>query len=114
MARQIYVARDASDKQAALAGLADNNRRMLTVSRAPDGKAGSHMLAYANSPGETERNALVGTPDEICRGLAAVNKAGAHYVLLNILGGKDQLRAFAREIMPEFSPAQTQSPSAQT
>jgi alkanesulfonate monooxygenase SsuD/methylene tetrahydromethanopterin reductase-like flavin-dependent oxidoreductase (luciferase family) len=104
VARQIYVARDESDKQEALASLAESNRRMLAVSRPPDGKAGSHMLAYANSPGETERNALVGTPDEVCRGLAAVNEAGARYVLLSILGGKDQLRSFAREIMPEFHP----------
>ena len=44
--------------------------------------------------GETERNALVGTPDEICRGLEALHKAGAEYVLLTILGGREQLRRF--------------------
>ena len=93
VARQLYVASDAADKQAALARLAAYNRRLLAVSRAPDGKAGSHVLAYAGSPGETERNALVGTPDEICRGLEALNKAGAKYVLLTILGGKEQLRS---------------------
>lgn len=58
------------------------------------------------SPGETERNALIGTPDEVCRGLEALNQAGAEYVLLTILGGKEQLRSFAREIMPAFSRAQ--------
>jgi hypothetical protein len=36
--------------------------------------------------------------------LAALNKAGAEYVLLTISGGKEQLR-FARDIMPEFSRA---------
>jgi alkanesulfonate monooxygenase SsuD/methylene tetrahydromethanopterin reductase-like flavin-dependent oxidoreductase (luciferase family) len=84
----VYVARDEADKQAALARLAAHNRRLLAVSRAPDGKAGSHVLAYADAPGETERNALVGTPDEICRGLEAVNKAGAEYVLLTILAAR--------------------------
>ena len=107
VARQVYVASDEADGQAALARLAAHNRRMLAVSRAPDGKAGSHVLAYANAPGETERNALVGTPDDICRGLEAVDKAGAEYVLLTILGGKEQLRTFAREIMPAFSRART-------
>jgi len=107
VARQVYVASDEADAQAALARLAAHNRRMLAVSRAPDGKAGSHVLAYANAPGETERNALVGTPDDIRRGLEAVNKAGAEYVLLTILGGKEQLRTFAREIMPAFSRART-------
>lgn len=43
--------------------------------------------------------------DDICRGHEAPNKAGAEYVLLTILGGKEQLRAFAREIMPAFSRA---------
>ena len=104
---KLYVASDEADGQAALARLAAHNRRMLAVSRAPDGKAGSHVLAYADAPGETERNALVGTPDDICRGLEAVNKAGAEYVLLTILGGKEQLRTFAREIMPAFSRAET-------
>src|SRR6187401_1799264 len=52
VARQVYVASDEADGQAALARLAAHNRRMLAVSRAPDGKAGSHVLAYANAPGE--------------------------------------------------------------
>ena len=54
------------------------------------------MLAYASVPGETERNALIGTPDEIHPRLQALNKAGADYVLLTILGGREQLHAFAR------------------
>jgi alkanesulfonate monooxygenase SsuD/methylene tetrahydromethanopterin reductase-like flavin-dependent oxidoreductase (luciferase family) len=105
VARQLYVARDEADKQAALARLSANTRRLLAVSRAPDGKAGSHVLAYAGTPGATERNALVGTPDAICRGLEALNKTGAEYVLLTILGGTEQLRSFARDIMPAFSGA---------
>jgi alkanesulfonate monooxygenase SsuD/methylene tetrahydromethanopterin reductase-like flavin-dependent oxidoreductase (luciferase family) len=102
VARQLYVAKDEAGKAAALGRLADSNRRLLAVSRAPDSQSGSHVLAYANAPGETERNALVGTPDEIRSGLLALNAAGAEYVLLTILGGQPQLQAFAREIMPEF------------
>lgn len=107
VARQLYVARDEADKAAALGRLADYSRRLLAVSRAPDGKGGSHVLAYANAPGETERNALVGTPDEIRSHLQALREVGADYVLLTILGGSDQLRAFAREVMPEFADART-------
>ena len=66
VARQLYVAKDAADREAALARLADYTERTVAVSRAPAGKAGSHVLAYAGSAGETERNALYGTPDEIC------------------------------------------------
>ena len=37
------------------------------VAQAPDGKTGSHVLAYAATPEGTEANALYGTPEEICR-----------------------------------------------
>ena len=35
--------------------------------------------------------------------LEALQQAGVDYVLLTIAGGKEQLRRFAREIMPAFS-----------
>ncbi len=37
------------------------------------------------------------------RMLQAVRGAGAAYVLLTISGGREQLRRFAREIMPVFA-----------
>jgi alkanesulfonate monooxygenase SsuD/methylene tetrahydromethanopterin reductase-like flavin-dependent oxidoreductase (luciferase family) len=110
VARQLHIANDDADKEAALARQANYTQRTVAVSRAPDGKAGSHVLAYANTVGATEANALYGTPDEICGMLAAVNKAGAEYVLLTISGGKEQLRRFAREIMPEFSSTRSTAP----
>ena len=103
VARQVYVAKDKADKEAALERLAKFTQRTVAVSRAPGGKAGAHVLAYADTAGETEANALYGTADEICRKLEAVSKAGAEYALLTISGGKEQLRSFARDIMPEFS-----------
>jgi alkanesulfonate monooxygenase SsuD/methylene tetrahydromethanopterin reductase-like flavin-dependent oxidoreductase (luciferase family) len=110
VARQVYVAKDEADRQAALARLAKYTQRTVAVSRAPDSKAGSHVLAYADKTGATEANALYGTPDEICRQLGALNRAGAEYVLLTISGGKEQLRRFARDIMPEFSRARSSAP----
>jgi len=110
VARQLYVAKDEADKEAALARQAKYTQRTVAVSRAPGGKAGSHVLAYANTAGATEANALYGTPDEVCGMLKALNKAGAEYVLLTISGGKEQLRRFAREIMPEFSSGRSPAP----
>jgi alkanesulfonate monooxygenase SsuD/methylene tetrahydromethanopterin reductase-like flavin-dependent oxidoreductase (luciferase family) len=107
VARQVYVAKDNADRQAALGRLAKYTQRTVDVSRAPGGKAGSHVLAYADKAGGTEANALYGTPDEICRKLEALNRAGAEYLLLTISGGKEQLRRFARDIMPEFSRARS-------
>jgi alkanesulfonate monooxygenase SsuD/methylene tetrahydromethanopterin reductase-like flavin-dependent oxidoreductase (luciferase family) len=110
VARQVYVAANQADKEAALERLAKYTQRTVAVSRAPDGKAGSHVLAYADAPGGTEANALYGTPDEICCRLEALKQAGAEYLLLTISGGKEQLRRFAREIMPEFSSARATAP----
>ena len=104
VARQLYIAKNAADKETALARLAKHTQRTVAVSRAPGVNAGSHVLAYA----DTEANALYGTPDEICRTLHALRDAGADYVLLTIAGGsREQMRRFARDIMPEFSRPRT-------
>jgi alkanesulfonate monooxygenase SsuD/methylene tetrahydromethanopterin reductase-like flavin-dependent oxidoreductase (luciferase family) len=105
VARQLYVAKDQADKEAALARQAEYTKRTINVSRPPDGKTGSHVLAYADKPGATEEHALYGTPDEICRMIETLQDAGVAYVLLTIAGGKEQLRLFAREIMRAFSSA---------
>jgi alkanesulfonate monooxygenase SsuD/methylene tetrahydromethanopterin reductase-like flavin-dependent oxidoreductase (luciferase family) len=107
VARQLYVAKDAADKTAALQRQADYTRRTVDVSRAPtreSGKTpGSHVLAYADRAGGTEENALFGPPGEICEMLEALRDAGAAYVLLTIAGGGATLRRFAHEIMPAFA-----------
>jgi alkanesulfonate monooxygenase SsuD/methylene tetrahydromethanopterin reductase-like flavin-dependent oxidoreductase (luciferase family) len=103
VARQLYVAKDGADKRAALERQAAHTKRTVDVSRMPDGKTGSHVLAYADKAGGTEENALFGTPDEICAMLEALQDAGVGYVVLTILGGSVQLRRFAREIMPGFA-----------
>ena len=103
VARQLYVANDEADKQAALKRQAVYTQRTVDVSRKPEAKGGSHVLAYADKAGGTEEHALFGTPDEICASLEALQKAGVAYVLLTIAGGSAQLRRFAGEIMPAFA-----------
>ena len=102
VARQLYIARDAADTRAALARQATHTQRTVDVSRAPDARRGSHVLAYADKAGGTEEHALYGTPDEICAGLDALRVAGVEYVLLTVQGGAEQVRRFARDIMPAF------------
>ncbi|MGC1444557.1 MAG: LLM class flavin-dependent oxidoreductase [Xanthobacteraceae bacterium] len=111
VARQLYVARDEADKQAALTRQAAYTKRTVDVSRKPDGKGGSqtgsqpgsHVLAYADKAGGTEENALYGTPDEIAAMLEDLQRAGVHHVLMVVSGGVAQLRRFARDIMPAFA-----------
>jgi alkanesulfonate monooxygenase SsuD/methylene tetrahydromethanopterin reductase-like flavin-dependent oxidoreductase (luciferase family) len=103
VARQAYVANDRADAEAALQKQAAWNARTVAVSRAPDGNTGSHILSYAATPHGTEANALYGTPDEIGRTLEALRAASVEYVILTLLGGQQQLRRFARDVMPAFA-----------
>ena len=61
VARQAYVANDRADAEAALERQAAWTRRTVEVSRAPGAEpgasAGSHVLAYADTPQGTEANA---------------------------------------------------------
>src|SRR5271154_5120164 len=82
VARQLYVAKNEADKQAALARQAAYTKRTVDVSRSPDHKGGSHVLAYSDKAGGTEENALFGTPNEIGAMLEALRGAGVGYVLL--------------------------------
>ncbi len=106
VARQLYVARDRADAEAALARLAEYTQRTVSVARSPGREGGSHVLAYADKSGATEEHALCGTPEEIRAKLAALSDVGAEYVLLTLLGGKAQLRRFAQEVMPALSATQ--------
>jgi alkanesulfonate monooxygenase SsuD/methylene tetrahydromethanopterin reductase-like flavin-dependent oxidoreductase (luciferase family) len=103
VARQLYVASNQADKEAALQRQAAYTQRTVDVSRTPGGKGGSHVLAYAERAGGTEEHALYGTPDEIATMLEGLRDAGVRYVLLTVAGGALQLRRFAREVMPAFA-----------
>ena len=106
VARDVYVARDARDKQAALERNARARQRTIDVSRAPGQTGGSHVLSYATSATGNEAASLVGDPDEIARKLEALDSAGVSYVLASMSGGsRESLRRFAREIAPSFSTA---------
>jgi alkanesulfonate monooxygenase SsuD/methylene tetrahydromethanopterin reductase-like flavin-dependent oxidoreductase (luciferase family) len=107
VARQCYVAKDKAEAESALKRAAEYTKRTVDVSRLPSGASGSHVLSYANTPGATEANALYDTPEQICAQLDAHREAGVEYILLTMHGGKDQLRRFARDIMPMFTKSRT-------
>jgi alkanesulfonate monooxygenase SsuD/methylene tetrahydromethanopterin reductase-like flavin-dependent oxidoreductase (luciferase family) len=105
VARQLYVAFDANEAAAARERAARHTQRTVDVSRAPGQARGSHVLAYADGAGGTEAHGLFGTPDDIAERLRDLQRCGVSYVLLTILGGKEQLQRFARELMPAFADA---------
>jgi alkanesulfonate monooxygenase SsuD/methylene tetrahydromethanopterin reductase-like flavin-dependent oxidoreductase (luciferase family) len=104
VARNLYVARDATDTQTALARLAQAHAGMVAQSQHPDGRNQSHITAYAGTPGATEASALYGTPDQIAAGLEALQAVGVQCVLLH--GGesaRQSIRRFSTDIMPAFT-----------
>jgi len=105
VARDVYVARNASDKAEALERNARARRRTIEVARAPGSSGGSHVLAYADAPDGNEEAALYGSADEIGKRLEALRAVGVRYVLASMGGqSRESLRRFAREIAPQFDP----------
>ena len=102
VARNLYVARDAGDADAALARQARTHSRMIERSRGPDKSRRSHIMAYADEPGATEAHALFGPPQEIIAGLQALREVGVRYVLITGGEARQSMRRFAAEVMPMF------------
>jgi alkanesulfonate monooxygenase SsuD/methylene tetrahydromethanopterin reductase-like flavin-dependent oxidoreductase (luciferase family) len=104
VARNLYVARDAVDAQAALARLGQTHAAMVALSQHPDGRNQSHITAYAGTPGATEASALYGTPDQLATELEALRAVGVQHVLLHgAESTRQSIRRFSTEIMPAFT-----------
>ena len=102
IARDMYVARNEAERQAAHERNDKEHERILSVSRWPDRAGGSHILAYSHSEA-SRAHTLIGTADEIADKLEALRRVGVTYVILNCGGSREALRRFAREIMPALA-----------
>jgi alkanesulfonate monooxygenase SsuD/methylene tetrahydromethanopterin reductase-like flavin-dependent oxidoreductase (luciferase family) len=103
VARAFHVARDQADKEAALERRIAGTRRMHAISQRPDGKNTASIMAFSDTREASEESALYGSPDEICRKIERLRDAGVGYILLNGGGtSRENLRRFAREVMPHF------------
>jgi alkanesulfonate monooxygenase SsuD/methylene tetrahydromethanopterin reductase-like flavin-dependent oxidoreductase (luciferase family) len=103
VARAFWVARNAADKEAALERRVAAQRRLTAISQRPDGHNTASIMAFSDTKAASEASALYGSPDEIARKLETLQSLGVEYVLLNGGGtSRDNLRRFAREIMPAF------------
>jgi alkanesulfonate monooxygenase SsuD/methylene tetrahydromethanopterin reductase-like flavin-dependent oxidoreductase (luciferase family) len=104
VARNLYVARDADDANAARLRQAQIHGRMIERSRGPEGSGRSHIMAYADKGGATEAHVLFGPPQEIVAGLQALHAVGVRYVLISDADATRQsMQRFAAEVMPAFA-----------
>ena len=82
VARELFIAKDASDKQAAMERLNQSRQRTIDVARAPNQSSGSHILSYAkNGNLPSTESTLFGTIDEISRQACRVagRRCGLHH-----------------------------------
>jgi len=84
-------------------------KRLHAISQRPDGNNTASIMAFSDTREANEEATLFGTPDQICRKLEHLQAAGVEYILLNGGGtSRQNLRRFAKEVMPHF---QTQASS---
>ncbi len=103
VARAFYVARDEADKDAAIERRLVAQRRLTAISQRPDGNNTASIMAFSDTRAASEASAMYGSPDQIARKLETLRDMGVEYILLNGGGtSRDNLRRFAREVMPAF------------
>jgi alkanesulfonate monooxygenase SsuD/methylene tetrahydromethanopterin reductase-like flavin-dependent oxidoreductase (luciferase family) len=61
-------------------------------------------MSRAEMDAVTERDALIGPPEEIIRRIKRLQEAGVEYIMvIDFAGSREHLRMFAREVMPAFA-----------
>ena len=106
VARQLYVAMDEADKQAALVRQAAYTKRTVDVSRKRQAAPAARMCwPIPTRPAAPRRTRFLARRTKLARCLEQLRGAGADYVLLTVSGGIEQLDRFARDIMPAFARA---------
>jgi alkanesulfonate monooxygenase SsuD/methylene tetrahydromethanopterin reductase-like flavin-dependent oxidoreductase (luciferase family) len=77
---------------------------LIKADASPGGqKSTASLLSFDQTLDAAGDSALFGTPDEIAGKLEKLRAAGITHLLLNgPIGAAENLRAFAREVMPAF------------
>ncbi|HXC91975.1 MAG TPA: LLM class flavin-dependent oxidoreductase [Stellaceae bacterium] len=105
VARAVHIAKDDADKKAALERRYQGHMRVNALARRRDGETRARYILDDEKEAryESAESALFGTPDEIMRKLERLRAGGVEYVIINFGGSRENIRRFAREIMPAFS-----------
>ncbi|MBV9376402.1 MAG: LLM class flavin-dependent oxidoreductase [Alphaproteobacteria bacterium] len=106
VARAVHIAKNAADKEAALERRYQGHMRINALARCPDGDTRERFKSHeVEARYESAESALFGTPDEIMNKLDALRRGGVEYVIINFGGSRENIRRFARDIMPAFADA---------
>ena len=104
VARGLYVAKDAADRDAAIERRIAARSRVDDLAQRPDGGNKASIMSYDDSVETAAEAALFGTIDEIIEKIQRMRDAGVRYMLFSDGGsGIEGLRAFSKEIIPAFA-----------
>ena len=104
VARAVHIAKNAADKEAALERRYQGHMRINALARRPDDETRARFKSHEEEARyESAESALFGTPDEIMRKLDALRQGGVEYVIINFGGSRENIRRFARDVMPAFA-----------
>ncbi len=108
VARGLYVAKDAADRDAAIERRIVARTRIDNLAQRPDGANKASIMSYDDTTETAMEAALFGTVDEIVEKIARLRDGGVRYMLLSDGGsGIEGLRRFSAEIMPVFADSDT-------
>jgi len=106
VARAVHIAKNAADKETALERRYQGHMRINALARRPDNETRTRFKSHEDEARyESAESALFGTSDEIARKLDALRRGGVEYVIINFGGSRENIRRFARDIMPAFADA---------
>ena len=109
LTRALHIAMNDDERRRALALRAKFMAQVEELSLSPTGDSPTlgrprKRLTDAERNELTERDALIGRPDEIIRRIERLQQAGVEYILvIDFAGSREHLRTFAREVMPAFA-----------
>ena len=104
VSRAFFVARTAEEKAKAVEARFANQQRLTKAGSPPGEKSTASLLSFDQTLDAAGESAMFGTPDEIAAKLEVLRAAGIEHILLNgPTGSRENLRAFARDVMPAFS-----------
>ncbi len=113
VSRAFFVAKNAKEKADAIEARLANQTRLAKLAQTPDGSSKSSMLSFDQTLDAAAESAMFGTPDDIAAKLSTLRAAGVEHILLNgPAGSRENLRAFARDVMPAFSGSATERASS--
>jgi alkanesulfonate monooxygenase SsuD/methylene tetrahydromethanopterin reductase-like flavin-dependent oxidoreductase (luciferase family) len=108
LTRALHIAMNDSEREAARELRAKFMAQVEQLSLSPTGESPTlgrarKPLTQAERHALTERDALIGRPDEIIRRIKRLQEGGVEYIMvMDFVGSLDHLRLFAREVMPAF------------